>query len=74
MPCAALPLIIHASCLAYSQRGQADPAKTGQPHSLQLTTGSPNIPRTMDPQRRPPQGPVPTPVRLLTSAKVLAPA
>jgi hypothetical protein len=41
---------------------------------LQLTTGSPNIPRTIEPQRLPPQGPVPTPVRLLTCSKVLAPA
>jgi hypothetical protein len=48
--------------------------RTGQPHSLQLTTGSPNIPRTIEPQRLPPQGPVPTPVRLLTCSKVLAPA
>jgi hypothetical protein len=47
--------------------------RIGQPHSLQLTTGSPNIPRTIDPQRLPPQGPVPTPVRLLTCSKVLAP-
>ena len=50
------------------------PTKTGQPQSVQLTTGSPNIPRTMEPQRRPPQGPVPTPVRLLICSKVLAPA
>jgi hypothetical protein len=65
------------SCLAKSQRGQTCgeiPTKTGQPQSLQLTTGSPNIPRTMEPQRRPPQGPVPTPVRLLTCSKVFAPA
>jgi hypothetical protein len=48
--------------------------RTGQPHSLQLTTGSPNIPRTIEPQRLPPQGPVPTPVRLLTCSKVFAPA
>jgi hypothetical protein len=63
--------------LAYSQRGQTwgeFPTKTGQPQSLQGITGSPNIPRTMDPQRLPPQGPVPTPVRLLTCSKVLAPA
>jgi len=32
------------------------------------------MPRTIEPQRRPPQGPVPTPVRLLTCSKVLAPA
>jgi hypothetical protein len=48
--------------------------RTGQPHSLQFTTGSPSIPRTIEPQRLPPQGPVPTPVRLLTCSKVLAPA
>jgi hypothetical protein len=48
--------------------------RTGQPHSEQLTNGSPNIPRTIEPQRFPPQGPVPTPVRLLTCSKVLAPA
>jgi hypothetical protein len=41
------------------------PTKTGQPQSLQVVTGSPNMPRTSEPQRRPPQGPVPTPVRLL---------
>jgi hypothetical protein len=35
--------------------------------------GSPNMPRTNDPQRRPPHGPVPTPVRLLTCSKVFAP-
>ena len=46
----------------------------GQPHSLQLTTASPSIPRTMEPQRLPPQGPVPTPVRLLICSKVFAPA
>jgi hypothetical protein len=65
------------SCLAYSQRGQTCgevPTKTGQPQSLQLTTGSPSMPRTIVPQRLPPQGPVPTPVRLLTCSKVLAPA
>jgi hypothetical protein len=32
------------------------------------------MPRTREPQRLPPQGPVPTPVRLLTCSKVLAPA
>lgn len=67
----------HTSCLAYSQRGQAcgeAVIRTGQPHSAQLTTGSPNMPRTIEPQRLPPQGPVPTPVRLLTCSKVLAPA
>jgi hypothetical protein len=32
------------------------------------------MPRTIVPQRRPPQGPVPTPVRLLTCSKVFAPA
>ena len=65
------------SCLAYSQRGQTCgevSTKTGQPQSLQLTTGSPSMPRTIVPQRLPPQGPVPTPVRLLTCSKVLAPA
>ena len=65
------------SCRAYSQRGQIcgeAPARIGQPHSLQLMTGSPNMPRTSVPQRRPPQGPVPTPVRLLTCSKVFAPA
>src|SRR5262245_23101579 len=65
------------SCFAYSQRGQTEgeiAVNTGHPHSLQLTTGSPNIPRTIDPQRLPPQGPVPTPVRLLTCSKVFAPA
>lgn len=64
-------------CLAYSQRGHTCGealAKTGQPQSGQLITGSPSIPRTIDPQRRPPQGPVPTPVRLLTCSNVLAPA
>jgi hypothetical protein len=63
--------------LAYSQRGQTCGdalASTGQPQSLQLMIGSPNIPRTKEPQRRPPHGPVPTPVRLLTCSKVLAPA
>ncbi len=45
----------------------------GQPHSSHLKNGSPNIPRTMVPHRLPPQGPVPTPVRLLTCSKVLAP-
>lgn len=67
----------HPSCFAYSQRGQTGegaPTKIGQPHSLQLMTGSPSIPRTIVPQRRPPQGPVPTPVRLLTCSKVFAPA
>ncbi len=46
------------SCFAYSQRGQICGealAKIGQPHSLQLMTGSPNMPRTIVPQRRPPQ-------------------
>ena len=65
------------SCRAYSQRGQIcgeAPARIGQPHSLQLMTGSPNMPRTSVPQRRPPQGPVPTPVRLLTCSKVFAPS
>jgi hypothetical protein len=37
-------------------------AKTGQPQSGQLITGSPSMPRTIEPQRRPPHGPVPTPV------------
>lgn len=37
-------------------------------------TGSPSMPRTIVPQRLPPQGPVPTPVRLLTCSNVLAPA
>jgi hypothetical protein len=32
------------------------------------------MPRTIEPQRLPPHGPVPTPVRLLTCSKVLAPA
>jgi hypothetical protein len=32
------------------------------------------MPRTIEPQRLPPQGPVPTPVRLLTCSKVFAPA
>jgi hypothetical protein len=32
------------------------------------------MPRTSEPQRLPPQGPVPTPVRLLTCSKVFAPA
>jgi hypothetical protein len=32
------------------------------------------MPRTSEPQRRPPQGPVPTPVRLLICSKVFAPA
>jgi len=58
---------------AYSQRGQGAPINTGQPQSLQFVTGSPNRPRTKEPQRLPPQGPVPTPVRLLTCSKVLAP-
>ena len=58
---------------AYSQRGQAAPTRTGQPQSPQLVTGSPKRPRTSEPQRLPPQGPVPTPVRLLTCSKVLAP-
>ena len=65
------------SCFAYSQRGQIggeEAARIGQPQSLQFTMGSPNIPRTSEPQRRPPQGPVPTPVRLPICSKVLAPA
>ncbi len=49
-------------------------ANIGQPHSWQLTVGSPNMPRTIVPQRLPPHGPVPTPVRLLTISNVLAPA
>jgi hypothetical protein len=63
--------------LAYSQRGQTCGArfnKTGHPHAAQLVTGSPNIPLTSEPQRRPPHGPVPTPVLLLTCSKVRAPA
>jgi len=62
---------------AYSQRGQTAgeaAANTGQPHSPQGMTSSPNMPRTMVPHRRPPHGPVPTPVRLLTCSKVRAPA
>ena len=62
---------------AYSHLGHTcgtEFTRIGQPHSVQLVTGSPNIPRTMVPHRRPPQGPVPTPVRLLIMAKVLAPA
>jgi hypothetical protein len=67
----------HVSCFAYSQRGQICGeafVRTGQPHSRQLTTGSPNMPRTIEPQRFPPHGPVPTPVRLLTCSNVFAPA
>jgi hypothetical protein len=60
--------------LAYSQRGHGEPGIVGQAHSLQAITGSPSMPRTSEPQRLPPQGPVPTPVRLLTCSKVLAPA
>jgi hypothetical protein len=63
--------------LAYSQRGQTEgeiAVNTGQPQSLQFSTDSPSMPLTSEPQRLPPHGPVPTPVRLLTCSKVLAPA
>ena len=44
-----------------------------QPHSLQLSTSSPSMPRIMGPQRAAPQGPVPAPVLRLTISNVLAP-
>jgi hypothetical protein len=65
------------SCLAYSQRGHTGgetDVNTGQPQSLQFSTESPSMPRTSEPQRLPPHGPVPPPVRLLTCSKVFAPA
>ena len=50
------------------------PLRMAQPQSVQVSTSSPNIPRTMGPHLAAPQGPVPMPVRRLTVSKVFAPA
>jgi hypothetical protein len=50
------------------------PFRMDQPHSAQVSTSSPSIPRIIGPHLDAPQGPVPAPVRRLTISKVFAPA